>query len=215
MGIIAKIFGRQEFNAKSGVALKTIAAVEEALRSLADERREAQAAIKAALGKRRELLHVDGSNKEIAKLDIETDAHRLTLERCDIIEPTLLARIEELRTDERRARWQELRRRHDAAESAFIKAMHDACSARDHLIAISDEANATGFYSEAIHVFIPPPSMLDTDLMNRFESEAERVREASRPAPMAPAPERPSKVIKPAAIQTPIDNVDGAMNAEA
>ena len=188
MGFIRTIFGRDGLTATAAGNLKTIGDVEKALSLLAEARRAAQSALTDASRKRAELLLLDESDEEIASLEKASDAHRLKLERADLVEPKLLARLQELRTDARNARWRDLLTRRDKAVSKFFGAAQAADEARRAVLAYFDEAAGAGFRAEASG-FPVPPNLLDSSLILSFEANEERLRDArARPAQRAAIP---------------------------
>ncbi|WP_342360790.1 hypothetical protein [Terrarubrum flagellatum] len=164
------------------------------------------AAVTAANARRRELLLVDDSDDEIAKIDAEADRHRLTLERLDELEPRLLARLHEAQTDARRRLWVSLREQHDAAALDFAAAFKAAIEKRDAMIAVAAEAHSASFDREAAARFPQLPLILTTDALQLFENALDRARDGDhvvvKPSP-PPAPPKPRMAEKPAPAAPP------------
>jgi len=196
VGIIAAIFGKS--GPKKG-ALETVADVTNALSRLAAEREQARRAIDDALAKRRELLLVDGSDQEIAKLDDAVDAGHLTLERLDLAEPRLHARLRELQDEARRARLAELEANYHRASDTLDAALNAVLEPIDAYKAAVGALEANGFILEAGAFLAHPPLLGDGALVTAEGLENwRRARDARHavaavPRP-APAPVAPPKV---------------------
>ena len=200
MGLISDLLG-----AIGGKKARTIADVEAALARLADERAKARQAVADAMRDRDALLLIDETDKKIAELDAQADRRRLTLERCDKAEPLLLRELEELRSEAKRARWRELRKRYDVAALAHAGAMRAAVETALVMLNMNDEARSAGFEHEVMAAFIPPVRTVRVEALTEFDVAIERAREMGKPAPPPAAP--PPKVVaaapKPAARPTP------------
>lgn len=169
-------------------APRGIGEVETALSRLADERKDAREALAQAMRTREELLLEDDSDKKIDDLDSASDRLRLTLERCDKLEPLLRAELQSLHDDAKRRRWQNLSERYDAEARAFAGAFRATLEKWQSLVAIRGEAQNSGFAAEA-GALIVPPYTLAPELLDRFEADLDRQRDfatrKSRPAPLA------------------------------
>jgi hypothetical protein len=178
MALIADLLGMGRKSAS-----RTIADVELALARLQNERSAAQRAISAAIHERDELLLIDDSDKAIAKIDADTDRHRLTVERCDKAEPLLLAELQQLRSAAKQARWRELRTKYDVAALDYAKALRVLLEKMGVMMNANDEARREGFEREVQATFVAPARLLTVESLNVFEAEIERSRELPRPAP--------------------------------
>src|SRR5271168_3684844 len=121
MGFISEILGIAR---SSESTPRGIGEVEAALARLREERSAAREAVAAAMRTREELLVVDESvsDKKIATLDAAADRNRLTLERCEKLEPILLEELASLRKEAQRKRWLEISKRYDVEARAFAAA---------------------------------------------------------------------------------------------
>ena len=154
MGLINILLG-----AKKGA--RTIAEIEAALARLVSERNIAKEAIASALAERNSLLLEDKSDARIGKLDTSTDKARLTVERCDKLEPILLRELATVKGAAKAAKWQELRSRYDSASTDFVHKARAAIAAlrvvvantwggpRDRLRCRGRDVRGCAQYSEA------------------------------------------------------------------
>lgn len=177
MGIIQRVFGKAQLSDRAAESMKTISAVEAALKAMTEERAAAQSAIAANQKKRAELLLADSSDDQIAELERSSDAHRLTLERAEAIEPKLLARLRNLRTEARNAALEDLLARRDRAVFKFIEQARSAKAARDAVVRFHDEAIAAGFRAEAEALPLVPYAIHDEAGIAHYEAREEEVRE--------------------------------------
>lgn len=184
MGLLTRILGGKDAKAE------TVDDAQAALARLADERKKAKAEISELGEKRRALLLVDDSDKEIALIEKASAAAELRLERLDEAEPGLLAALTAARDRKRQAEWAAVRDRYFAAASKYLASMREARQAFDALTGVIGEAQSRGFSSEAAHVFAFPTHILDVEALNRFDVAVERAEAASHapPKPAAPIP---------------------------
>lgn len=217
MGFVSELLGRLT-GSNGRTEPRDIGAVELALARCSAERAAANKAIIDAVEARRQLIIRDATDAEIAALDTETDKHRLTLERCDVVQPELIAELQGLRTVARQKAWADFARRDDEASLEHLATMRAALVTLKVKHAIRDEADRAGFGAEASH-FVPAPNIVDEPLLFAFEESAERAREsrtrptprqAPTPAAVAPAVPAPRRAIaqkavasaRPAAVQS-------------
>ena len=185
MGIISDLVFRT-----LGTGVKSepsIAEIQGALQRLAAQREAATAAIVAATTRRRKLLLEDESDQQIAALDAEVEAQHLLHERLDEAEPVLLRQLETARDVVRPNQWAEFRRQYDEAAIGFAAAARTALESFERLNQIGTAARSMGFETEATHSFATPPAigggcLLNGELLDRFETECERIREGAQPS---------------------------------
>ena len=207
MGILSKIWGEPSKKAEPSVA-----EAEAALSRLASERSAAQAEINELQTKRRSLLLVDDSDREIAAVDKASAAAELRLERLEEAEPGLVAGLTAARTRRRQAEWEQIRDEYFPAAATYLAAMRDARQAFDAVTGIIGKAQNRGFAAEATSLFPFPIHLLDVELLKRLNVAVERAeaaayappRPAAPPAAAAPAPSpsMPAGKSKPAALAT-------------
>ena len=204
MGFISEILGISRSSSEASKP-RGIGEVEAALARLREERSTAKEGIADAMRTRDALLVVDETDKKIAALDAAADRHRLTLERCEKLEPILLEELASLRNEAKRKRWLEISVRYDVEARAFAGAFRATLERWQSLIAIRGEAQNSGFASEA-GALIVPPYMLSQEMLDRFEAELDRQRDfaARKPEPKRqPAPTPPPQPKKPPPAAAP------------
>ena len=207
LGILSKIWGEPSKKAEPSVA-----EAEAALARLASERSAAQAEINELQTKRRSLLLVDDSDREIAAVDKASAAAELRLERLEEAEPGLVAGLTAARTRRRQAEWEQICDEYFPAAATYLAAMRDARQAFDAVTGIIGKAQNRGFAAEATSLFPFPIHLLDVELLKRLDVAVERAeaaayappRPAAPPAAAAPAPSpsMPAGKSKPAALAT-------------
>jgi hypothetical protein len=200
MGLVADIKGLLSPRKRKGDGgdVEAVAAAEAALKALADARTAAQNAISSAATRRRGLLLADAPDDAIVALERETDDAHRTLERLELVEAEVLARLQEARAAARRAAWSELHARWTAAVPRYAVAMRSAIAERNKLLELAAEADGRGF-SEARVIFeLPPWTLADPAVIAAFEALAEQRAERA-PWPRMPAPALPA----PAAASSP------------
>jgi hypothetical protein len=183
MGLIADIMKTLRGDREAD-APETVEGVEAALAKIAAERADAKATIASASDKRRQMLRADASDADVAAFDQSIDAQRLKLERLEIIEDDLLARLDAARSDRRRAAWQ---KHFIAYREAYPRYVEDARRAVQSLAAlrvIVDQARASGFEHEAMAQMHPAPTFLlgppeATAIIAAAEAEFARICEAA------------------------------------
>ena len=90
---------------------------------------------------RDEALLIDDSDKRIRELDAVADRHRLKLERLERLErlePILISELQSLRTEARRARWNELRAKYETASRNYAAALREAIERQGVMLALND-----------------------------------------------------------------------------
>ena len=136
MGLLGDLLGNLKAGAKP--AKRTIAQVEAALARLTREREAARTAVVKAMKQRDEALLIDDSDKRIRELDAVADRHRLKLERLERLEPILISELQSLRTEARRARWNELGAKYETASRNYAAALREAIERQGVMLALND-----------------------------------------------------------------------------
>lgn len=168
MGIVAEIFGRRRAET-TGSSIVGLEAAEEALAKLRRARGLAKAEISQAGAKRRALLLVDNSDREIEGLEKAVSAAELRLDRLDAGEPQLLADLAAARDQIRRAQWAEIRGRFLPAAEKYLSSARAARADLEAYLAIVREAHEAGFASEAQSFFVDPPIVLLPEHLNSYD----------------------------------------------
>jgi hypothetical protein len=183
-------------------AKRPIADVEKDLQRLGGARADAREAVARAMRERDRLLLVNGSDKQIAELDLAADKARLVLERCERAEPLLLAELQGLRTEARQARWSELRLKYDAEARAYAGALRMAVEKQAEMIALGDTARREGFETESNATFTPPARLVSNDALNDYEAALDRQADAqvATAPPAIAAKAIPKAALKLAAV---------------
>ena len=203
MGIVRDILGNVGL-AAARRPRRSIADVERALARLGDERRDAREAVSAASRERDALLLVDDSDVKIGELDAVTDRHRLTLERCEKLEPILLEELAALRNEAKRAHWRRLFAEKYTPALADYAAKHRAAlESFEILAAIREDAQRAGFASEAAHAMPFVGNILTREILGYVEHEADRVRDVAGEKPRKAAPPAPLKIAPSPAPKAP------------
>lgn len=218
MGIISAIFGKPSAR---GDAIESADAARTALARITQERAEAERVITDSAERRRELLLVDGSDKDIAKLDADADAARLTIERLDAIEPGIHARLREFLDAARRALLAELRGIYLERISSLDAAMAAALDEFDEYLEIVRQLDSAGFSAEARAFVVAPPTngaglVLTRGTLEHFRRSREAIadmpsaaarrqtpRPAAAPRVAAPPIERPDPEYRPRPKRAP------------
>lgn len=198
MGLLQTIFGKT----KDAASIDTIEAATAALARLNAEREAAEAVIAGAMQKRRDLLLIDGSDKQIAALDCEVDAARLAIDRCDAAAPSILARIQQLQTADRRALLATLEANLRVAEKALDAALAATLDPLDDYLEAVRQLDVAGFERESAGLVVRPPLIGEGVLAGRMALEnwrrsLEALRDARATAarPHVPAPAPIAKVV--------------------
>jgi hypothetical protein len=197
MSLIDRLLNRKTSKASA----ETVAEVESALARLRAERDAASTAIMDAMRRRHEMLLADSSPAAIAAADASRDEHGVILEKLELAEPELLARLDAARSTVRRARWADIREKNDQAEAAFVIAARAGNDAFQALIRVREQALGEGFDAEIRGLRVPPP-IFTSELIDAFEAEAERARDARIVRPVAPFASPIKKPVTPKVTKT-------------
>lgn len=211
MGLLQTIFGKS----KDASSLDTLEAANAALERLHAEREGAEAVIAGAMHKRRALLLADASDKEVAALDAQTDAARLTLDRCAAAQPAILVRIEALQTADRRALLAKLEADLRKAEAALDGALASGLKPLDDYLGAVRALEAAGFGREVAGLVVRPPLVGEGVLVGRMALESwrrqrEALGDARALAARAYMPPPPARVIPLRPVEPPAPSVSYA-----
>jgi hypothetical protein len=158
--------------------------IDVALAKIAVERTSAQLVLGGLDRRREDLLRADASASEIVKLDEEGDHARIKLEKLDVFEAEIHARLSELQGIEAEVEWRRLfEERHDAA-CDFASAFNAAIGAMFALRSATNAASASEIGRKFGLLCEPPPLILSGESLQRFLHETEMMadREAKRRA---------------------------------
>ncbi len=185
---------------------RSIVEIERALSRLGSKRAEAREAVTALMARREQLLLEDDSDAKIAKCDSDADKHRLTIERCKLAQPLLVAELEAARSEARRKRWRDLRSQYDIAARAYAGTLRAAAEKQAEMIALGDTARREGYEQEAVATFTPPARLVSNDSLADYELALDRQRDAiaaQEATPATPPPAIPAKAAPPRLAAVP------------
>jgi hypothetical protein len=147
---------RKLLGAKSKVPpTETIEGIEETLAGLAAKRRECASAVSTVVARRNALLLNPDSDVEIARIDAETDARRLEIERIDAAVPILHAQLEALQSAARVKLRAELEGEYVAALNHYVAALQIVPPLWDRVWSAHEKLEGAGFHRS--HLAQPEP----------------------------------------------------------
>jgi hypothetical protein len=147
--------------------------IDAALAKIAQERAAAQSVLDGLDQRREGLLLADASESEIAALDREGDHARIRLEKLDVFEAEIHARLSELEGMEAETEWRRLFDARHAAACEFATSFNETCGrmfalrSATNAASASEIARAFGLLSEA------PPLILSGESLQKFLRETE------------------------------------------
>jgi hypothetical protein len=166
-------FLKPKGNGKAKPPADRRADIDAALERIATERGAAIGVLSGLESRREKLLLADAPESEISALDNEGDSARVRLEKCDVFEGEVHARLSELQGIEAEVEW---RRLHDARHQAaceFAASFNETCAYMFALRSASGAASASeigrkfGLLTEA------PPLILSGESLQKFLRETE------------------------------------------
>jgi hypothetical protein len=141
---------RKLLGAKSKIPpTETIENIEATLAALAEKRRECASTISSAVARRASLLLSADSDAEITRIDQETDARRLDIERIDALTPVLHAKLDALQSAARVALLARLETEYVEQLNAYYAKMYVAVHAWSSVFAAQEKIRMAGFIAEA------------------------------------------------------------------
>ena len=147
--------------------------IDAALERIAQERADAQEVLNSLESRRESLLLADAPESEIVKLDQESDTARIKLEKLDMFEAEVHARLSELQGTEAEAEWRRLFDARHAAACEFAASFNSTIGAMFALRSATNAASASeiarrfGLLTEA------PPLILSGESLQKFLLETE------------------------------------------
>jgi hypothetical protein len=147
--------------------------IDAALAKIAVERSSAQLVLGGLDRRREDLLLADAPASEIVKLDEEGDHARIKLEKLDVFEAEIHARLSEVEGIEAEVEWRRLFDARHAAACEFAASFNETCGAMFALRSATNAASASeigrkfGLLSEA------PPLILSGEALQKFLQEIE------------------------------------------
>jgi hypothetical protein len=156
----------------------------EALATIAQDRAAAQLLLDSHESRRETMLRDDAPASEIVKLDEEGDHARIKLEKLDVFESELHARLSEVEGIEAEVEWRRLfDARHNAA-CEFASSFNETCGRMFALRSATNAASASELGRRFGLLTEPPPLILSGESLQRFLRETELMsdRESRRRA---------------------------------
>jgi hypothetical protein len=147
--------------------------IDAALEKIAVERAAAQLVL-AGLDRRREdLLLADAPAGEIVKLDEEGDHARIKLEKLDVFEAEVHARLSEVEGIEAEVEWRKLFDARHAAACEFASSFNETCGRMFELRSATNAASASEIGRKFGLMTEPPPLILSGESLQKFLLETE------------------------------------------
>ncbi len=137
-----------------------------ALAELAGERAAAESAVTAAAEEREKLLLEPGSDPRIDELDREIERAQRKIERCDRIEPLLLAQLRNRRDTLRQQHFTLLAETYKAAVARYCATLRDLLAIKREIVSLRTAGEQHGFTEARICFELPYIQCSDPD---RFE----------------------------------------------
>jgi hypothetical protein len=147
--------------------------IDAALEKIAVERASAQLVLDGLDRRREDLLLADAPASEIVKLDEEGDYARIKLEKLDVFEAEIHARLSEVEGIEAEVEWRRLFDARHAAACEFASSFNEACGAMFALRAATNAAAASEIARRFGLLTEPPPLILSGESLQRFLRETE------------------------------------------
>jgi hypothetical protein len=144
-----------------------------ALAKIAQERAAAQEVLAGLDQRREDLLLADAPASEIVKLDEEGDHARIKLEKLEIFEAEIHARLSELQGIGAEVEWRRLFDARHAAACEFASRFNEACGAIFALRSATNAASASEIARRFGLLTEPPPLILSGEALQKFLRETE------------------------------------------
>jgi hypothetical protein len=158
--------------------------IDVALATIAKDRAAAQSVLDGIEQRRERMLLADAPAVEILKLDEEGDHARIKLEKLDVFEGELYARLSEVEGIEAEVEWRRLFDARHAAACEFASSFNETCGAMFELRHATNAASASVIARRFGLLTEPPPLILSGESLQRFLGEIEMMsdRESRRRA---------------------------------
>jgi hypothetical protein len=149
------------------------AELDAALAKIAVERTSAQLVIDGIDQRREHLLLADAPAVEILKLDEEGDHARIKLEKLDMFEAEIHARLSEVEGIEAEVEWRRLFDARHRAACEFASSFNETCGRMFELRSATNAASASEIARRFGLLTEPPPLILSGESLQRFLRETE------------------------------------------
>ena len=177
-------FLKPKGNGKAKPPVDQRADIDAALEKIAQERAAAQLVLGGLDRRREDLLRSDAPAGEIVKLDEEGDHARIKLEKLDVFEAEIHARLSELQGIEAEVEWRRLFDARHAAACDFAASFNETCARMFALRFATNQASASEIGRKFGLLTEPPPLILSGESLQKFLRETEMMsdRESRRRA---------------------------------
>jgi hypothetical protein len=166
-------FLKRKSNGKAKPPADQRAELDAALEKLAQDRASAHLVLNGLDQRREHLLLADAPAVEIVKLDEEGDHARIKLEKLDVFEAEVHARLSELQGIEAEAEWRRLFDARHAAACEFASSFNETCGAMFALRSATNAASASEIGRKFGLLTEPPPLILSGESLQKFLRETE------------------------------------------
>jgi hypothetical protein len=147
--------------------------VDAALAKIAQERAAAQIVLDGLESRREAMLLADAPESEIVKLDAEGDRARIKLEKLDVFEAEIHARLSEVEGIEAEVEWRRLFDARHAAACEFASSFNETCGLMFELRSATNAASASEIARRFGLLTEPPPLILSGESLQKFLREIE------------------------------------------
>jgi hypothetical protein len=147
--------------------------IDAALERIAVERSSAQLVLDSIDQRREKLLLADAPAAEIVKLDEEGDHARIKLEKLDVFEAEIHARLSELEGMEAEAEWRRLFDARHKAACDFAASFNETCGLMFELRSATNAASASPIARRFGLLTEPPPLILSGESLQKLLRETE------------------------------------------
>jgi hypothetical protein len=166
-------FLKPKGNGKANPPADQRADIDAALAKIAQERAAAIGVLDSLESRRGGLLLADAPDGDIAALDKEGDSARLRLEKLDVFEVELHAKLSDLEGIEAELEWRRLFDARHQAACDFASSFNETCGRMFELRAATNTASASEFGRKFSLLTEPPPLILSGEALQKFLRETE------------------------------------------
>jgi hypothetical protein len=166
-------FLRPKGNGKAKPPDAQRADIDVALATIAHDRAAAQSVLDGLDQRREGLLLADAPESEIVKLDAEGDHARIKLDKLDVFEAEIHARLSEVEGIEAEIEWRRLFDARHQAACDFATSFNETCGAMFALRSATNAAAASEIARKFGLLTEPPPLVLSGESLQKFLRETE------------------------------------------
>jgi hypothetical protein len=166
-------FLRPKSNGKAKPPADQRADLAAALVQIAQQRADAQAILDSLETRRESLLLADAPESEVVKLDAEGDHARIKLEKLDVFEAEIHARLSEVQGIEAEVEWRRLFDARHQAACDFATSFNSTIGAMFALRSATNAASASEIGRKFGLLTEPAPLILSAEALQKFLRETE------------------------------------------